>query len=56
MRAACGKTARAVRKGGRRQRPTAATSPDPTVMIGVQNNALGAKDPCFDHAGCGGKR
>ena len=30
MRAACGKTARAVRKGGRRQRPTAATSPDPT--------------------------
>ena len=26
------------------------------VMIGVQNNALGAKGPCFDHAGSGGKR
>ena len=30
MRAACGKTARAVRKGGRRQRHATATSPDPT--------------------------
>jgi len=26
------------------------------VMIGVQNNAPGAKGPCFDHAGSGGKR
>ena len=26
------------------------------VMIGAQNNALGAKDPCFDQAGYGGKR
>jgi len=26
------------------------------VVIGVQNNASGAKGPCFDHAGCGGKR
>ncbi len=26
------------------------------VMIGVQNNAPGAKDLCFDHACCGGKR
>ena len=26
------------------------------VMIGVQNNALGAKGPCFDHAFDGGKR
>jgi hypothetical protein len=24
--------------------------------IGVQNNAPGAKGPCFDHAGSGGKR
>jgi RNA-directed DNA polymerase len=30
VRAACGKTARAVRKGGRRQRHATATSPDPT--------------------------
>ena len=26
------------------------------VPIGVQNNAPGAKDPCFDRAGRGGKR
>jgi hypothetical protein len=26
------------------------------VMIGVQNNAPVAKDPCFDHACSGGKR
>jgi hypothetical protein len=26
------------------------------VRIGVQNNAPGAKGPCFDHAGRGGKR
>jgi hypothetical protein len=26
------------------------------VMIGVQNNASGAKGPCFDHAFGGGKR
>jgi hypothetical protein len=26
------------------------------VMIGVQKNAPGAKGPCFDHAGSGGKR
>jgi hypothetical protein len=26
------------------------------VMIGVQNNAPGAKDPCFDHVCDGGKR
>ena len=26
------------------------------VMIGVQNNALGAKDPCFDRASVEGKR
>jgi hypothetical protein len=26
------------------------------VRIGVQNNAPGAKDPCFDRAGDGGKR
>ena len=26
------------------------------VMIGVQHNAPGAKDPCFDHACDGGKR
>jgi hypothetical protein len=26
------------------------------VMIGVQQNASGAKDPCFGHAGYGGKR
>ena len=26
------------------------------VRIGVQNNAPGAKDPCFDHACGGGKR
>lgn len=26
------------------------------VMIGVQNNAPGAKGPCFDHACGGGKR
>ena len=26
------------------------------VGIGVQNNAPGAKDPCFDHAFDGGKR
>jgi hypothetical protein len=26
------------------------------VMIGAQNNAPGAKGPCFDHAGSGGKR
>jgi hypothetical protein len=26
------------------------------VMIGVQHNAPGAKGPCFDHAGCEGKR
>ena len=32
VRAACGKTARAVRKGGRRQRLITATSPDPTVV------------------------
>ena len=24
--------------------------------IGVQNNASGAKGPCFDHVRCGGKR
>ena len=35
MRAACGKTARAVRKGGRRQRHATATSPDPTLEDGV---------------------
>ncbi len=57
MRAACGKTARAVRKGGRRQRTcVSATSPDPTVEIGVQNNAPGAKDPCFDRVSVEGKR
>jgi len=26
------------------------------VMIGVQQNALGAKDPCFGHVCGGGKR
>jgi hypothetical protein len=26
------------------------------VMIGVQNNAPGAKGPCFDRGRCGGKR
>ncbi len=26
------------------------------VQIGVQNNALGAKDPCFDRASVEGKR
>ena len=26
------------------------------VLIGVQNNAPGAKGPCFDHASVGGKR
>ena len=26
------------------------------VMIGVQNNAPGAKDPCFDRVCSGGKR
>jgi hypothetical protein len=26
------------------------------VMIGVQQNAPGAKGLCFDHAGCEGKR
>ena len=34
MRAACGKTARAVRKGGRRQRLITAASPDPTLRGG----------------------
>ncbi len=33
-----------------------AASPDPTVQIGVHNNAPGAKDPRFDRAGRGGKR
>ena len=26
------------------------------VMIGVKLKALGAKGPCFGHAGCEGKR
>ena len=57
MRAACGRTARAVRKGGRRQRTCAsATSPDPTPVIGVQQNAPGGKGPDFGHAGSGGTR
>jgi hypothetical protein len=33
-----------------------AASPDPTVPIGVQNNALGAKGPRFDRASGEGKR
>jgi hypothetical protein len=41
VRAACGKTARAVRKGGRRERPLGlATSPDPTV-VGVTSHQGG---------------
>jgi RNA-directed DNA polymerase len=40
VRAACGKTARAVRKGGRRQRHATATSPDPTPAK-PPNNAQG---------------
>jgi hypothetical protein len=56
VRAACGKTARAVRKGGRRQRLITATSPDPTVMIGEKLKAPGAKGPDFDHGCGGGKR
>ena len=39
MRAACGKTARAVRKGGRRQRHVTATSPDPTPAKSPNNAA-----------------
>ena len=56
MRAACGKTARAVRKGGRRQRALGlATSPDPTPGRAEQVRAPG-KGPDFGHAGDGGKR
>ena len=44
MRAACGKTARAVRKGGRRQRLTAATSPDPTPAKPPNNAAFVAAE------------
>ena len=56
MRAACGKTARAVRKGGRRQRHATATSPDPTVMITEKLKAVGAKGPDFGHGWAGGMR
>ena len=44
MRAACGKTARAVRKGGRRQRHVTATSPDPTPANPPNNAGVPAAE------------